>query len=278
MPGWRTVFLITVLLAPRLATAGDVFQWPRAAKAAVALTYDDGVDVHLEHVAPDLEAAGLRGTFYVPGSSRSLFARMGEWRALERRGHELGNHSVFHPCLRISAHGERRDWLAPERELEKYSVSQMAGELRVMNTLLVAVDGKLDRTYAYTCSDHLAGGKSYVDEVRPLFLAARTGEKPEIPELRELDVHFVPSWMVVNASAEEMIAYVEKAVQAGSMAVFMFHGVGGGHNLNVDRGAHRELIRWLAANKDRIWTDTFRSVMSHVIAERKRLGWENAKR
>ena len=158
--------------------------------------------------------------------------------------------------------------------MEKYTVAQIAEELRANNTTLFAVDGRRDRTYAYTCSDHLAGGKSYVDAIRPLFLAARTGERQQIPDLRELDVHFVPSWMVVDASAGEMIGFVRKAVDAGSLAVLMFHGVGGGHNLNVDREEHRKLLAWLAGNKALVWTDTFRNVLLHVIAERRRLGWE----
>ena len=60
--------------------------------------------------------------------------------------------------------------------------------------------------------------------------------------------------------------------------MFMFHGVGGGHSINVDREAHRKLLAWLTSRKDDVWTDSFRNVMTHVIAERKRLGWENARR
>ncbi len=271
---WEVVCFGGALWLAQPAAGQEQFQWPGGAKAAVCLTYDDGVDIHLDHVAPDLEAAGLRGTFYVPGHSRSLDSRMQEWRTLGQRGHELGNHAVFHPCLRVSLDGKTRDWLAPERELEKYTVGQIAEELRAMNTTLFAVDGRRDRTYAYTCSDHLAGGKSYVDAIRALFLAARTGERQGIPDLRRLDVHFVPSWMVVDASAGEMIGFVRRAVDAGSLAVLMFHGVGGGHSLNVDREEHRKLLAWLAGNKALVWTDTFRNVMKHIVAERRRLGWE----
>ncbi len=32
---------------------------------------------------------------------------------------------------------------------------------------------------------------------------------------------------------------------AGGMAVIMFHGVGGGHSLNVSREAHRQVLRFL---------------------------------
>jgi hypothetical protein len=68
-----------------------------------------------------------------------------------------------------------------------------------------------------------------------------------------------------------MIGFVAKAVDAGGLAVFMFHGVGGGHDIDIAREAHRELVGWLAAQRGTVWTDTFGRVMTHVLAEQKRL-------
>jgi peptidoglycan/xylan/chitin deacetylase (PgdA/CDA1 family) len=256
------------------AGSGQAFLWPNGARAAVCLTYDDGIDGHVDIVAPDLEAVNLRGSFYVPGSSESLAGRMDQWRAMDRRGHEIGNHSLFHPCLRVSTEGRVREWLKPEFELEHYTVRQMVTELRIANTMLQAVDGKTERTYAYVCSDHLAGGELYVDGIRPLFIAARTGGNSIVADMRTLDIHLVPSWGVSGVSGQEMIDFVNVAADAGTMAVFMFHGVGGGHNLNVSRQAHRELIEYLDAQRDRFWTDTFAVVMDHLRAERRRLEWD----
>jgi peptidoglycan/xylan/chitin deacetylase (PgdA/CDA1 family) len=245
------------------------FAWPNGAKAAVVLSYDDGVDVHLDHVAPDLEAAGLRGTFFVPGHSESLARRLPEWRALATRGHELGNHAIFHPCLR-SVPGGGRDWVRPEYALESYTVERIRAEVAAMNTTLLAVDGEAARTFAYNCGDTTAGGQSYVETLRPIFLAARVGEDRIVADVRALDPMLVPSWMVQGVSGEEMIAFVGKAVDAGGLAVFMFHGVGGGHSIDVSRGAHQQLVAWLAAKRPAVWTDTFKRVMTHVVTEQKR--------
>jgi len=256
------------------AVSGQAFVWPNGARAAVCLTYDDGIDGHVDIVAPDLEAVDLRGSFYVPGGSESLAGRMDQWRAMDRRGHEIGNHSLFHPCLRTSTEGRVREWLKPEFELEHYTVRRMVAELSLANTLLQAVDGKTKRTYAYVCSDHLAGGEPYVDGIRPLFTAARTGGDSIVADMRTLDIHLVPSWGVSGVDAQEMIDFVNAAADAGTMAVFMFHGVGGGHKLNVSRQAHRILIEYLDAHRERIWTGTFAAVTDHVRAEKRRLGWE----
>lgn len=252
--------------------SGSSFQWPDGARAAVCLTYDDGIDGHLDIVAPDLEMVNLRGTFYVPGHSRSLAERINDWRELVIRGHELGNHSLFHPCIRNRPDGRVFEWVSPEYALENYTLQQIIAELYVMNTLLEAVDGKHERTYAYTCSDYEAGGESFVDTLRHLFTAARGGG--EIPlDMRDVDIHLVPSWSAKEVSGQEMIDFVNRAAEYGTMAVFMFHGVGGGHNLNVSRQAHKELLTYLSANRDRYWTERFDIVMAHVRSERKRLGW-----
>src|ERR1017187_10539301 len=121
------IILTTALFSACALGQDDAFRWPGGAKAAVALTYDDGVDADLDHAIPDLDARNLRATFYVPGSSASLSKRMEEWRTAARRGHELGNHTLFHPCLtRIP--GEERTWVTPDYTAYRMPRVQMRGE------------------------------------------------------------------------------------------------------------------------------------------------------
>jgi peptidoglycan/xylan/chitin deacetylase (PgdA/CDA1 family) len=258
------LFLSAVALA-----APPPFPWPNGAKAAVVLSYDDGADVQLDHAAPDLEAVGFRGTFYLPGQSESLAKRMPEWRALAARGHELGNHTIFHPCLRNVPEGGR-DWVRPEWALENYTVERIRAEVAAMNTTLLALDGQTVRTFAYGCGDTTAGGESYVEALRPMFLAARAVGDRVADDMWKLDHMLVPSWIPQNVSGEQLIAFAKKAVDAGGLAIFTFHGIGGGHSIDVSREAHQQLLAWLDANRKAVWTDTFRNVMTHVVAEQKR--------
>jgi peptidoglycan/xylan/chitin deacetylase (PgdA/CDA1 family) len=251
------------------AGAAEPFVWPNGAKSAVVLTYDDAMDTHLDNAAPDLEAAGLRGTFFVPGHSESLAKRLPEWRALAARGHELGNHAIFHPCLRKPATGVEREWVRPEYALEGYTVERIRDEVAAMNTTLLAIDGETTRTLAYNCCDTTAGGRSYVDAVRPLFLAARAGEDRTAADVGALDPMLVPSWAATNVTGAQLVAFAKKARDEGGLAVFQFHGIGG-EWIPVSREAHRELLAWLAANRQSVWTDTFRRVMAHVEAEQAR--------
>ncbi|MCF8226272.1 MAG: polysaccharide deacetylase family protein [Bacteroidales bacterium] len=235
----------------------DPFEWPGNAKAAVVLTYDDGLDCHLDVAVPALDKYGLKGTFYCTGNSPSLQNRTEDWRRIAKNGHELGNHTIFHPC-----DGERFDWVVPEYDLNTYTMEQIRNELFAANTLLKAIDGKQERTYAYTCSDFKASGKSFVDQVRTMFIAARSGGP--IPEsMSEVDPHFVPSWGVSDPTGEQLISYVQKASEKSTMAVFMFHSVGGGY-LNVSEEAHETLLKYLNQHRDTYWSGTFMEVMRYV--------------
>ena len=235
----------------------DSFAWPGGKKAAVCLTYDDGLDCHLDVAIPALEKHHLKGTFYCTGNSPSLFKRVGDWREAAGKGHELGNHTLFHPC-----HGDRFDWVKPEYDLNSYTFEQIKTELRTANSLLKAIDGQEERSFAYTCTNHTIGGISFVDSIRGMFPSARGGG-PMLSSKKDLDLHYVPSWCVSDPTGEELIAYVEEAMEHGTVAVIMFHSVGGGY-LNVSAEAHEQLLTYLDSHREVLWTDTFLQVMKYL--------------
>lgn len=78
----------------------SVFEWPQARQGAVSITYDDALSIHCEEVGPARQAHGLRATFYT--NILSLMRDPDAWREMASKGHELGNHSIFHPCRKDS--------------------------------------------------------------------------------------------------------------------------------------------------------------------------------
>ena len=114
-------------------------KWPDGKQAAIVLTYDDALRSHLDVALPQLDAAGFKGTFFLSGTLPQEDVE--RWRKAAAAGHELGNHSVFHPCAKGT-------FEMPEQYTnERYSVKTMLTEIRVMNTLLHAIDG-LRRAHA----------------------------------------------------------------------------------------------------------------------------------
>ncbi|KFI05101.1 polysaccharide deacetylase [Massilia sp. BSC265] len=253
--------------AAMAAEAGTAFAWPHGARAAVSLAYDDALDSQLDHALPALDKVGLKGSFYLTLSNPAVARRMEGWRAAARAGHELGNHSLFHQCARSKP---GRDWVEPHRNLDTISVEQMREQVLLANTMLAAIDGRQERTYTLPCGDTLAGGRDYLPTVRASFVAIKvTGGSGVIDAMRTLDPLAVPVAAPVGSSGAELIAIVKEAMQRGTMVNFTFHGIGGDY-LSISTQAHEELLRFLADNRQLVWTDTFLNIMKHVRQQQAR--------
>ena len=145
--------------------------WPEGKRGAVSLTYDDALPVHYEHVAPLLEEHGLRATFYT--NVLSLGANPEAWRQVAARGHELGNHSIFHPCRKSPRHG----WLDEAYDLKTYTPRRWTDEMRAADIVLNLVDGRTKRSFGNTCCNTEIGEGETTHSLEPLidelFVAGR---------------------------------------------------------------------------------------------------------
>lgn len=259
------LILAGLLISMPAATAQQSARWPNGKKAAIVLTYDDSLRSQLDVAIPQLNEAGFKGTFFLNGTFSP--DDLSRWRAASAAGHELGNHSMFHPCPAAAFPAD-----APFHT-ENYSVRGMMREIGAMNTFLLAIDGKKTRTYGVPCSQTMVGGEDYTEALRSSGLVkyVRTGGGGDgiIADPSKLDPFRVPSRMFsTEASAADLIAFAEGVHKSGGMGVFMFHGVGGDY-LNVSAEAHRALLQYLKAHEDEIWVGTFQEVMDFVKAPAK---------
>ncbi len=216
--------------------------------ALICLTYDDALPVHRETVAPDLTARGLRGTFYVPAARDDLHMGLDDWRRVAAMGHELGNHSCWHPCR------TRPDWeWKPPYRLEDYDRGRIRDELLMANRVLHLIDGRTERSYGATCSDTTCGpgqGESFLADIRDLFTVVRSGNGDQ--PLMGAAPFVVPSFHGDHRRAEEIIAVAELMRRLpDAWLVVVMHGVGvGTHNSFIDADEHRCLIDWITAQRE----------------------------
>jgi len=208
-------------------------EWPTD-KIAISLSYDDALHSQLDHVVPALNKHDFKASFYVIPTSNAFRSRLKEWRIIAHQGHELGNHTLIHSC-RGSL--ENRQWVEPDKDLDKQSVARVVNEIHIANTLLEALDGKTQRTFTIPCGDELAGGVS--------------------------SLH-VP----VGDSGDDLINYVKNQSEKVALINILFHGVGGDH-LSVSKKAHDDLLIFLANNEDKYWVDTYLTIMNTLKKSEK---------
>lgn len=252
--------LFAMLIAVAAPTAAGATDWPGGARAAVVLTYDDAVPSQLDHAVPALNTAGLQGTFFLSNVRQADVER---WRAAATNGHELGNHTLTHPCLAGTFD------MPPRQQLENHTVDSMLQEVAQQNVLLTALDGRSDHGFAVPCGQTVAGGRDYLEPLRAsgLVTYSRTlaADRPLVlHDGTTVDLMKLPGRGFTGPqSSADLIGFAEQAVAEGGLAVFVFHGVGGDY-LSVTAEDHRKLVDWLAAHRDMVWTAPMREVVAYL--------------
>lgn len=263
-----TKFLLPLLLLQALSCRTQTPDTWNHHGCAVVLTYDDAIDADLDNVLPALDSMGFKGTFYIIGSSPAVARRLPEWRLAARHGHELGNHSLFHPC-----DGGRpgRSWVQPDNDLSKYTVNRAVSEIRLNNVLLNAIDGKTMRTFAYPCGDLTIGDTLFYTGLRKEFAGAR-GVTAGMQPIDKVDLDNIECYGMNGDGGDRMIGLVKAAMRTHTLLVFLFHGVGGGHNINVSLSAHSQLLHFLKDHEKEIWIAPMVDVAEYIRAYQQREG------
>lgn len=262
--GWLASLLLA-LPPVALAQPEEPWRWPNGARAAVSLAYDDALDSQLDHAIPELDRHGFRGSFYLTLASPTVRLRLAEWRAAAHRGHELGNHTLFHPCAKSQP---GREWVPDWLDLDGISVEELQQHIQLANSMLHAIDGREERTMTAPCGDLHAAGEYYLDAVKSGFVAIKARFGGVVSDMRGLDPYLVGVDVPVGATGAELIETVQRAAALGTMANLTFHGVGGDH-LSVSVEAHEQLLQYLDDHADVYWVDTFVNIMKYVKSEKK---------
>jgi peptidoglycan/xylan/chitin deacetylase (PgdA/CDA1 family) len=194
-----------------------------------------------------LAGHGWNGTFFVLMAGVRLEAEL--WQAVAAAGHEIGNHTVSHPC------SGNFPW-SRANALEDYTLARLAEEVDAASAEIETFFGRRPTSFAYCCGQKFVGRgpdtRSYVPLVAERFTVGR-GFGDEFPN----DPTFVDLAQVAGVPADalgrrRLIALAEQAAREGSWLVLVGHDVGrSGRQTVVARELHA-FCRWVAA-RDYFW-------------------------
>lgn len=248
-----------------MPTSPPVFCWPGGARAALSLTFDDARPSQLDHGLPVLNAHGLKATFYV--SPHNMPSRLEAWSRAAAQGHELGNHTMNHPCS-ANFPFARRDGFV----LESYTLDRMEAELLESNAWIEQHTGRRPTTFAYPCGQTFVGRggdtRSYVPLVARHFRAGR--------RYRD-EIHFDPlhgdpaqlsAFEADGKPFTALRAHIEAAREAGGWIVLCAHDVGDQPRQAVRVSVLDRLCRHAKDPANQLWMDTVANVAAYV-AERR---------
>src|SRR2546425_3566543 len=206
---------------PATAPGANGFSWPEGARAAVSLTFDDARPSQVDVGLPIFDRHGVKVTFFLVPSNAEQ--RLAGWKQAAAAGHEIGNHSLDHPCTGNFV------W-ARQKALEDYTLERMRQQLLDANARLRDLLGVTPEVFAYPCGQTFVGRgldtRSYVPLVAATFLAGRgwLGEAPNDPE--RCDLAQVLGMEMDGKDFEQVRPLLEQARQGRSWLVLAGHDIG----------------------------------------------------
>ncbi|MEX0887733.1 MAG: polysaccharide deacetylase family protein [Phycisphaeraceae bacterium] len=242
----------------------EAFTWPSGVRAAVSMTFDDGRASQLELGLPILDEHGIKATFYVlPRCFDGAGAAA--WRGVAEAGHEIGNHTVRHPCS--GNYG-----FARPQALESYTLEQMGAELDDAQRIIAERVGVTPTSFAYPCGQRFVGRgesvQSYVPVVARRFGFARAWRDESANDPAFCDFAQLFGVDFDRLTVDELRPWVETAVEQGHWLVL------GGHDVAASprrQAVLAETLAWVCELGGRdagVWVDTLSNVGQYVREQR----------
>lgn len=238
-------------------------------RAIICLTYDDAIESQLKIAIPQLDSVGLKGTFFlnsIKGQTDSFAeSQVYGWKKASQKGHELGNHTMFHPCT------EKFGW-PKEIAIENYTLDKLLKEIELNSQLLDILEEKSKaRAYAYPCNNTVVGGQDYSEKLKEkkIIKYARAGADRTsiIYDFKTLNIMKAPSWLVEEGTTlEELIDFAKEVKAKGKMGIYQFHGIGSSY-FKISPTTHRQFLEYLKANQADYWVTTFSNAMDYATGK-----------
>lgn len=234
--------------------------WPSGHRAALSFSFDDARPSQLDAGVPVLDRLGVVATFFVLPDK--VAADRARWRAAVAAGHEIGNHTVHHPCSGNFA------W-SRTRALEELTLTDLRHELDDAEQQLHQLLGVVPIVFAYPCGQTFVGRgrntKSLVPMIAERFVAGRTFNNVTANAPRHCDLAQVAA---VNADAltfPQLRPRLEAAVADGAWLVLGGHEFGEqGRDETVAAATVEAVVGWCRDHD--VWIDTIGAVAGRVAA------------
>ena len=241
----------------------DSFRWPEGKRAAISLTFDDARLSQIDCGLPILDAHGVKATFYI--SSSGVEQRLAGWKKALANGHEIGNHTVKHPC------SGNFSW-SREKALEEYSLAEMGRELDEASTAVERLLGVRPTTFAYPCGQKFVGrglsAKSYVPVVAERFIVGRgaydeVGNDPNFCDLAQ-----ATGISLDGLSFDQAKQLIDRAAAEGRWLIFFGHEIGPAGHQTVPTSTLESVCRYAQDPANGLWIDTVETIGRYIQHQR----------
>lgn len=240
------------------------FVWPEERQVAISLTFDDSRLSQIDNGVTLLDKSGVHATFYV--IPETVEKNLKGWKNVVQKGHEIGNHSMRHPCT-----GNLK-W-SRNNALENYSIEQMATELEEANLHIESLLGVKPRAFAYPCGQTFVGRgvdvKSYIPVVATLFVTGRNKNSHGANDPLFCDFSNLVAVDSDNKDIDEILALIESARKGQQWIILAGHEIGDTGIQTTRISTLKALLKYASNPANGVWIAPVGTVAAYIEKQRK---------
>ena len=230
---------------------------------ALSLSFDDARTTNIRQGTDLFDKYGVQATFYVVPSRVKPDLEL--WKKAVRNGHEMGNHSINHPCSGNFV------W-SRDKALEMYTIDKMRAELEEANRQIRELLGVTPTTYAFPCGQTTIGrgknAQSFVPLIADMFVAGRgwLDEAPVDPSY--CDMAQLTGVEMDGKDFEQLLPMIKQAEKDGQWLVLAGHETADSGNQTTRLAMLEKLIRYAQDPQNGIWIAPIGTIAAYVKEKR----------
>jgi peptidoglycan/xylan/chitin deacetylase (PgdA/CDA1 family) len=239
------------------------FRWPEGKHAAISLTFDDARQSQITRGIPLLDKYDTKATFYV--SISNLDRMLDAWKKAAKNGHEIGNHTLKHPCSGNFS-------FIYDRALEDYTLDKMRHELAEANNIIENLLGVTPVSFAYPCGQKFVGRgrnlKSYVPLVAEQFMTGRGWMDEWANDPTFCDMANLMAMELDGKDFEQVKQLIDRTLKNGGWLIFCGHETAEVGRQTTYLSTIKALCEYAQDPANGIWLDTVQAIANHIHKQR----------
>ncbi len=257
----HTIIQILMLLALVNQTLAQTqnFPWPEGKKMALSLSFDDARATNTSLGIPLLDEYGVKATFFVIPAN--VEKDLKGWKKAVASGHEIGNHSILHPCSGNFA------W-SRERALENYTIDKMRAELVQASAEIKELLDVIPKVYAYPCGQKFVGKGVHTQSLVPLisemFLAGRGWMDEAASDPIYADLAQLTGIEMDQMEFEQILPLIESASKNGQWLLLAGHETDHSGNQTTRLNMLKNLAEYANDPVNGIWIAPIGTIAQYV--------------
>lgn len=242
-----------------------LFPWPEGKRAALSLTFDDARPSQMDIGLSLFERQHVRVTFYV--TPKNLPLRLPLWHQAVLAGHEIGNHSLTHPCTGNFA-------FSRTNALERYTLRRIKSDIDEADRIIQTLLGVRTMGYAYPCGQTFVGEgtgvRSYVPVIARRFHSGRLWLSEDANHPVRCDLSQLLGVEMDGKVFAELRPLLDSAIQRGCWLVLAGHEIGGDTGRQTtSTNTLNALCEFAADPRNGLWLETVETIAQHVVKSRR---------